>query len=34
MSKDTDLLPLRACADFRALMGKIGFPSDPIDRPK
>jgi len=34
MSRDTDLIPLRARADFRALVGEVGFPSNPFARPE
>jgi hypothetical protein len=34
MIKDTDLRPLRARDDFRALAGDVGFPNDPFARPE
>ena len=34
MSKDPDLRPLRPRADFRVLVGDLGFPGDPLARPK
>jgi eukaryotic-like serine/threonine-protein kinase len=34
MIKDPDLRPLRDREDFRALVGELGFPSDPFARPE